>query len=790
MMLGENHLGGGKNKFTKTRQIFLCVFVNFFLCFFFLSGETWCADRNSRDAHKLEHQVLFINSYGYDFETVPIIINKVDVPLRQTASIQYLFMNEKYVDHALAQRKLIEELNILVQGYKYDVVILGDDAAFDFAIAYRDKYFKNIPLIYENINSMDKAARFQKDPLISGVVEEFPIKETITLAQSIQKKAKEVIIITDNSLSGAGSVEQVLAQQYNFPELSFRIFDCGQLSKEEIKRKIASYGEGSILLYTVFNVDKDGQRYTLAQGVKMITEAARVPVFKADEAGMGEGLLGGYQLSYASVGQETLKMVKGVLEGDKPLPPYKKGEAFYQFDKTVMDRFGIEKDALPMETIYLHDEPTFYEKYTKGIWATGFALLLITGVLLERSRTYRRRIHENSVNLLAEKKANQAKTEFLSRMSHDIRTPLNGIIGMTYLAQKEPNPPVTNDALSKIDSSSKFLLELINDILDMTKVESNKVELHPEPVDFVSFKEAIESVIVPLCKKRGITYKTAFAPAGIYVPLFDNLRIKQVYFNLLSNAVKYNKPGGTIFFSITDKLTPDKQHIVCDAVVADTGIGMSQEFLQVLFDPFTQENHSDDVRSSGTGLGLAIVKKMVELMNGTISVESELNKGTTFRLHFVLPCVPVVKVKAKKAAEAGKEHDITILAGKQVLLCDDQALNREIGSKILERVGMKVTLTNNGKEALDVFQASKVGFFQAIIMDVRMPIMNGLEATKKIRSLDRPDAKTVPIIAMSANAFDEDIKTSLAAGMNTHLSKPINPQVVYQELAKYLAQEK
>ncbi len=782
MLMGN---GCGSHIFTKSRKRFLCIFVIFLLCMLIVTGQSAAATPPQAE-HLKEHNILFINSYGYDFETVPIIITQVESALKDTASIQYLFMNEKYVDYKVAEQKLTEELDLLSRGYKYDVVILGDDAAFDFAIKNREKYFQGIPLIFENVNSVTKAAKYQKDPLISGIVEEFSAKETIELARTIQKQAKKVVIITDNSISGAGSAEQIMAQQKNFPDLTFEIFDCSKMTSDEIKKNIATYSNEAILIYTVFNVDKANRRYTIAQGIKMITDAARVPVFKADEAGMGSGLLGGYQLSYASIGRKTVDMVKEVLTGKLPLPPYEKGQSVYQFDKKVMNKYGISKKDLPKGAIYFNDEPTFYDKYRRAVWLVVLVAIILLVKFRQRQVAYNIKIAENKMRLETERAANQAKTMFLSRMSHDIRTPLNGIIGMTYLAQQEQNPPGTEDALNKIDNASKFLLDLINDILDMTKVESNKIELHPEPMDFEGLKQALDAVIVPMCQEKNITYKTEFLSTGPYLPLFDNLRIKQVYFNLLSNAVKYNRPNGTIFFKIVNKVAEDKKHIVCDAEISDTGIGMGQEFLKVLFEPFTQENHEENLKKSGTGLGLAIAKKMVELMNGTILVESKLGQGTTFRLHFVVPCLPVTALQRKKPASISEADNVEILQGKHILICDDQMLNREIAKRILEKVGMEITLTNNGKEALDAFEQSEPGFYQGILMDIRMPEMDGLAATKAIRNLKREDAKTVAIIAMSANAFEEDVQLSLAAGMNEHLSKPINPRQVYQTIAKYM----
>jgi signal transduction histidine kinase/ActR/RegA family two-component response regulator len=380
--------------------------------------------------------------------------------------------------------------------------------------------------------------------------------------------------------------------------------------------------------------------------------------------------------------------------------------------------------------------------------------------------------------------ANKAKSEFLSRMSHDIRTPLNGIIGMTYLAQEDPhNPKKTSDALRKIDSSSKFLLGLVNDVLDMSKAESGKIELHPEPYDSADFFDYLDSVILPLCKEKSLSFVVDAQPIKTYLPLVDPLRINQVFFNLLSNAVKFTPAGGTITYYLRENLSPDAKNMTLIGEVRDTGIGMSPEFLRVLFDPFTQENRKDTSEVRGTGLGLAIVKKMMDLMNGTISVQSKVGKGSTFHLEASFPCVPTASIEAKKAKNK-PAFDSGALKGRHILLCEDHPLNQEIARRILEEQGMIVTIAEDGREGLKLFQGSSRGYFDAILMDIRMPVMDGFEAAKAIRALHRSDAKNVPILAMTADAFEEDVEKCREAGMNGHMAKPVNPAKLYATLSE------
>ena len=376
--------------------------------------------------------------------------------------------------------------------------------------------------------------------------------------------------------------------------------------------------------------------------------------------------------------------------------------------------------------------------------------------------------------------ANAAKSDFLSRMSHDIRTPLNGIIGMTYIAREQDNPPRTADCLYKIDTSSKFLLGLVNDVLDMSKAESGKIELHPEPYCSSTFFDYLDSVIMPLCREKDIKFVVDAKPVTEVLPLIDPLRINQVFFNLLSNAVKFTPEGGTVTYRLREHLT-DEGKLALDGEVCDTGIGMSEEFQKVLFDPFTQEARVDNSETRGTGLGLAIVKKLLDLMGCTISVKSRPGEGTVFSLHGEFDCVPAEGCGGAPERSAFSGGAMS-LAGRHVLLCEDHPLNQEIAKTLLGEKGVIVSVAEDGRRGVAGFAESAAGFYDAILMDIRMPVMDGYEAARRIRALDRPDAKTVPIIAMTADAFADDVQKCLDAGMNGHIAKPIDPEKLYASL--------
>lgn len=376
------------------------------------------------------------------------------------------------------------------------------------------------------------------------------------------------------------------------------------------------------------------------------------------------------------------------------------------------------------------------------------------------------------------KQATQSKTEFLSRMSHDIRTPMNAIIGMTNLAQKEQDMDAIKKDLEHIDSSSEFLLGLINDILDLSKIESGQLELNPEPYTGGELAMAIDSIISPLMTQKEIDFQCHINCDDTCL-LIDRLRFNQIFFNLLSNASKFTPRGGQVEL-IEEVIGNDEDVCTLRYTIRDNGIGMSQEFQENLFIPFSQERSELTANVEGSGLGLAIVKNLVDAMDGTISVKSQLGKGTEYKLHFTFSIVKNVDRKEEKLP--GRES----LEGTCILLVEDNNMNVLVAQKLLESQGCIVTVAGNGQEAVDSFRDSEEGFFDAILMDVRMPVMDGLEATRHIRVLPRMDATEVPIIAMTADAFTEEQKKTTMAGMNYHLSKPIDPKKLFKTLSTYI----
>lgn len=380
--------------------------------------------------------------------------------------------------------------------------------------------------------------------------------------------------------------------------------------------------------------------------------------------------------------------------------------------------------------------------------------------------------------------ANRAKTTFLNNMSHDIRTPMNAIIGFTNIARKYNPKPEVENCLQKISESSEHLLMLINDVLDISRIESGKIRFAPIGVDIVEVADTVLSIMYGFLSNRNITFHTHLAVPETRYVLADAVRIREVLVNILGNAVKFTGDGGTITFEADYLPGADDRHIIVRYRVTDTGVGMSKAFVKHIFDEFSQEESSARTHYKGSGLGMAISKRFVDLMGGTISVESEKGKGSTFTVE-----LPLELTDADKVQKQSSPGDSTDLTGVKILMAEDNDLNAEIAMVQLEELGIHITRASDGKEALKIFTSNQPGTFDIIFMDIMMPKMNGYEATKAIRALKtRPDARTIPIIAMTANAFAEDVQASMDAGMDGHLSKPIVMEEVVKTIARNIRQ--
>ena len=468
-------------------------------------------------------------------------------------------------------------------------------------------------------------------------------------------------------------------------------------------------------------------------------------------------------------------------------------------DASIKHDFGLMVKCQDYFVFAYMTEQTVFATTLKNMMCVLFlyGMLLVAGHMLwwHTERSYQRsqlreqqRFNQMLQNKNAQlreaveqaERANAAKSNFLSRMSHDIRTPLNGIIGLLKIdeAHMEDTALVRSNH-EKMGVAAGHLLALINDILQMSKLEDGTVKLAHEPLDLRELTGEIITIVEENAVEAGVSMEFDRQAQMPYPYVYGSpLHLRQVFLNIYSNCIKYNKASGKISSSV-QCLGKENGTVTYRWTIADTGIGMSAEYLKQLFDPFTQER--EDARSvyQGTGLGMSIVKALLEQMNGSISVTSQEGQGSTF-----VVTISFEIAEKPQARKADPQPDASI-QGLRLLVAEDNDLNAEIVQALLTDKGAKVTIVRDGQQAVDRFRIKPAGTYDAILMDMMMPVMDGLTATRAIRALDRPDAKTIPIIAMTANAFEEDVQRCLNAGMNAHLAKPLDIQKVLATIAKY-----
>ena len=605
--------------------------------------------------------------------------------------------------------------------------------------------------------------------------------------------------------------------------------DCEYSTDESLANEITEYLQKEIIMdfagyeersYSERFIREDGSRIDIAACARKDAPGIVAvyyytsPEFVRNYTLTIQGLLNGYSVQKDGtiivaddgtvVASNDESMLGQNTAGNEVVQAMKKhtdSQHIYHFRKEGIGCYGI---MLKQRDYYIYaylPDTEVFRNLPLSVTAVVFLYLLIFGIfcfwgyradLAHRKHEQEKDEKYKAELLRAAKKAeaaNEAKTEFLQRMSHDIRTPINGICGMIDVADHyAEDMKKQTECRAKIKEASHLLLELINEVLDMSKLESDEVILEEIPFNLNSISEEILGVIEQMAAEQNIRILWEEKEVTHWNLIGSPVHVKRTLMNILSNAVKYNKENGYIYISCREIPSKQTAMTTLEFVCRDTGIGMTEAFQKRIFEPFAQEHAGSRTKFAGTGLGMPITKKLVEKMGGTISFESKEGTGTTFVIR-----IPFRIDTDRKDRTEAEEKTETSIQGLHVLLTEDNELNMEIAEFVLQNEGAVVTKAWNGQKAVDIFRKNRPGEFDVILMDIMMPVMNGYEAAKMIRSLDREDAKVIPIIAMTANAFIEDRMRAKEAGMDEHIAKPVDRKLlvkVINELVKHNQREK
>lgn len=459
------------------------------------------------------------------------------------------------------------------------------------------------------------------------------------------------------------------------------------------------------------------------------------------------------------------------------------------FKETILSLLQEQKPESPL----MQEMHIYNDRLQKDMWLKILICPFLLGgipkhIYAVTDVTEERKARENiTAAVAAAEQASSAKTSFLANMSHDMRTPMNGIVGMTAIAKNNlDDRERVKDCLNKIDFSSSHLLNLINDVLDMSKIESGKLTMECEPFDLMQILRNLENIMRPQYEDKDQSFNISIQVRHTKL-LGDSMHMSQILMNLLSNAMKFTPVGGVITLHAEEMEQRHTEFASYRFTVTDTGIGMSSEFLKTLFTPFERADVKRVQNTEGTGLGMAIAKNLVTAMGGQILVESKLGQGSVFTVEIELLMQNPGQAETNTVEDSGSINpDFT---GKRLLLAEDNEINREIASVLLKERGALVEEAENGKQAVEYFESSAFGYYDAILMDIMMPVMNGHEAALAIREGEHPQGKTIPIVAMTANAFAEDVKASKDAGMNAHVAKPVDVDILFRTLTEVMKED-
>lgn len=749
---------------------------------------TWITPAHSLALNK---KILILNSYHAGYPGSDDMTKGIMEALRKdypSIDMAVEYLDSKRYSGIDFDQHVLENLVFKFKPGLFDLVVSTDDYAFNILEARHEELFGKAPVVFCGTNNFDRSRLKGKTGFL-GVDEVPSFAETIELILSLHPTTTRIIAIHDTTVTGQLNAASFRTDSQSFSKrVSFEYL--AGLPYGKLAHQIKSLGKDTVLVYFASSVpDGRGKYLSSTEALEALSHISPVPIYGGWEFTLGHGIIGGKLINLTEHGK-VAGMIAARLLNNQPIPSDQvlPSPNQFMFDYRQMKRFGISERALPRGSTIINRPVGLYESYGREVMAgvaasLGIIVFFIALRLRKKRKEYIKDREQTEVELrkatVAAETANSAKSQFLANMSHEIRTPMNGVLGMAQLLTTTPLNAEQKEFVDNILSSGRSLMSLLNDILDLSKIEAGKVELEMRPF---SLRDCIEEIVrnqQGSIQFKGLSLDIRMKDIPDAV-IGDELRLKQIVLNLLGNAIKFTS-NGSISISVS-AIERRAGSVQIEISISDTGIGISEAVMEKIFAPFLQADGSISRHFGGTGLGLTISKRLVELMGGTVSVTSREGVGSTFSVQLEFPIVADLKNKTPLNLHSFENRG----PSRRILLAEDNSLNAKAASGMLEKMGHRVTVAENGKEALDVLEKQH---FDLVLMDIQMPVMGGEEALRAIRQQYDGTGKYLPVIALTAFAMDNDRKRLMGQGFDGYIPKPLELQVLHDEIAPFLKPE-